>query len=304
MNIDFDYFKKTFQNKEVKEFKNKLSESPIVSVLVVTYQHVNYIEQCLDGILMQQTTFPFEILLGEDASTDGTREICLEYAQKYPDKIRLFLHHRENNIKINGTPTGRFNFLYNFYSAKGKYIALCEGDDYWTDPLKLQKQVDFLEGNTSYSYCGHNTFNQRDRQLVPNKRKSKIIDFKIIIKSNLLNTASLVFRKSAIQKIPRFFCDLSAGDWALQLIAIKYGPGYILPDFMSVYRIHSLGIWNQLNPTEQGKLGVATLTSMKRIYTKRKERILINNAIYQRKIDFGVVKNDFFSKLKFYINLR
>src|SRR5690606_25596514 len=109
-----------------------------------------YIRECLDSILMQKTDFPFEILLGEDASTDGTREISIEYADKYPDKIRLFLHHRENNIEILGTPTGRFNSLYNLFSARGTFIALCEGDDFWTDEKKLQKQYEFMVTNPDY----------------------------------------------------------------------------------------------------------------------------------------------------------
>ena len=143
--MDFQNFKKKYQKIKPEEVVNTTASEPLVSICVQTYQHVDFIKDCLDGILKQETSFPFEILLGEDASTDGTREICLEYAEKYPDKIRLFLHHRENNIKINGKPTGRFIFLYNMFSARGKYIALCEGDDYWTDPLKLQKQVGFLE---------------------------------------------------------------------------------------------------------------------------------------------------------------
>src|SRR6478735_1262142 len=110
--MNFKEFKEKYQFKEVEEYPSKANTNPLVSVCVQTYQHVNYIKECLDGILMQQTDFPFEVLLGEDQSTDGTREICIEYAQKYPDKIRLFLHHRENNIKINGRQTGKFNFLY------------------------------------------------------------------------------------------------------------------------------------------------------------------------------------------------
>ena len=104
------------------------------------------LRDCLDGILMQKTDFPYEIIIGEDGSTDGTREICIEYANKYPNLIRLFLRDRNvshltnkdgNDIMLNG----KFQKLH----ARGKYYAPCEGDDYWTDPYKLQKQVDFLE---------------------------------------------------------------------------------------------------------------------------------------------------------------
>lgn len=141
-----------YQKVPVTEVENSTEgKNPLVSVSVQAYQHEKYIRKCLDGILMQQTSFPFEILIGDDGSTDGTREICLEYAQKYPDKIRLFLHKRENNIAINGKASGRFNLLHSLYHVRGKYFARCEGDDYWTDPLKLQKQVDFLEDNSDYA---------------------------------------------------------------------------------------------------------------------------------------------------------
>lgn len=126
------------------------SGQPLVSVCVQTYNHEPYIEECLVGILSQQTTFEYEILLGEDNSSDKTREICMDIADRYPDKIRLFLHDRSNVIYMGETATGRYNFLYNLKSAKGKYLAICEGDDYWTDNLKLQKQVDYLEKNPDY----------------------------------------------------------------------------------------------------------------------------------------------------------
>lgn len=148
--MNFEQFLEKYQKVPVEEYPNQVPENPVVSVCVQTYQHAPFIRECLDSILMQKTDFPFEILLGDDDSTDGTREICIEYADKYPDKIRLFLHHRENNIEILGTPTGRFNSLYNFFSANGAYIAICEGDDYWVDYLKLQKQVEILDKHTQY----------------------------------------------------------------------------------------------------------------------------------------------------------
>ena len=100
--MTFQEFKDQYEKVPVKECPNTVSGNPLVSVCVQTYQHAPYIKECLDGILMQETDFNFEVLLGDDSSTDGTREICLEYARKYPDKIRLFLHHRENNINIGG----------------------------------------------------------------------------------------------------------------------------------------------------------------------------------------------------------
>ena len=128
---------------------------PLVSVCCITYNHVHYVKDALDGFLIQKTDFPYEICLGEDESNDGTREICKEYAEKYPDKIRLFLRSRKDVIYINGHATGRYNFIETLKECKGKYIALCEGDHYWTEPTKLQKQVDFLEANESYVMSFH-----------------------------------------------------------------------------------------------------------------------------------------------------
>lgn len=127
---------------------------PLVSITVITYQHKLYIRQCLDGILMQKVNFSYEIIIGEDGSVDGTREICEEYAIRYPDRIRLF--NRNRNLSQYKTDEGkiiRFNGIWNRMSCRGQYIAFCEGDDYWTDPLKLQKQVDILLQDSNIGLC-------------------------------------------------------------------------------------------------------------------------------------------------------
>lgn len=125
--------------------------TPQVSICCITYNHVQFIRKCLDGFLMQQTDFPIEILIHDDCSTDGTTEIIKEYAAKYPELI--FPIYEKINQYQNGK-SAEIDF-YNYRRARGKYIAYCEGDDYWTDPLKLQKQVDFMEANPEYSVCFH-----------------------------------------------------------------------------------------------------------------------------------------------------
>lgn len=128
--------------------------TPLVSVVVTTYQHGSYITECLDSILMQEIKFPVEIIIGDDGSVDGTQEICKEYAKKYSDKIRLFIRDR-NLSQYSDTKNRiiRFNGVWNRMSARGKYIAICEGDDYWIDPSKLQKQIDLLEADSKYGLC-------------------------------------------------------------------------------------------------------------------------------------------------------
>jgi len=156
--LDFERFKSRYQKAEVQEFPNRVTDvmsEPLLSVVLVTYQHGNFIESAIESILVQETTFPFEIIIGDDESSDGTREICREYAERYPDRIRLFLHTRENNIKILGRPTGIFQIAYNLLNARGKYLALTSGDDYWCDPKKLKTQVQYLEAHSETSYTYH-----------------------------------------------------------------------------------------------------------------------------------------------------
>jgi glycosyltransferase involved in cell wall biosynthesis len=127
--------------------------NPLVSVCVPTFNHAEFISSCIESIIIQETDFPFEILIGEDDSTDGTREICLELAQTRQDKIRLFLRKKEDKIVLFGRKSGRGDHLGLYGSSRGKYICICDGDDLWNDPLKLQKQVDAMEKYTSASMC-------------------------------------------------------------------------------------------------------------------------------------------------------
>ncbi|WP_303340819.1 glycosyltransferase, partial [uncultured Muribaculum sp.] len=122
---------------------------PLVSISCITYNHASYIKECIDGFLMQKTNFNFEVLIHDDHSTDGTEEIIKEYAKQYPDIIKP-LFEKENQYSL-GKPIG--SAVWNLPRARGEYIAICEGDDYWTDPYKLQKQVDFLESHPDYGMC-------------------------------------------------------------------------------------------------------------------------------------------------------
>ncbi|MFW5983501.1 MAG: glycosyltransferase, partial [bacterium] len=175
-----------------------------------------------------------------------TREICIEYAKKHPDKIRLFLHRRENVIIIGGQPTGRFNFLYNLKEARGKYIALCEGDDYWTDPHKLQKQVDFLENHTEYSACAHDVDVFFEDEF---KRKIYFYNKDMHYFNEAMHyfypTCSVVFRANLINENNVKLLSnpkLRGGDKLLQMIFFKFGPIKYIDQKMGVYRKHASGV--------------------------------------------------------------
>lgn len=247
--MNFQEFKEKYQKVEVPEYPNSVLDAipePIVSVRVSTYMHAKYIKECLDGILMQKTSFPFEILIGEDQSSDGTREICIEYAKKYPNQIRLILHKRENNIHINGRPTAKFQGIYTSYLCRGKYSAVVEGDDYWTDPEKLQKQVMYLENHPDCSFTCHDVEIVYEDvpevfpfQTVWNKNE---IYFPDVFNHHFVSFLSIVYRRSMLSTPPAWFSQAVVGDIPLVLVLAHKGYGYYFTEKMGVKRKNPGGV--------------------------------------------------------------
>lgn len=221
--------------------------TPLVSVTVTTYQHVNYIRECLEGVLMQKTDFPYEIILGEDGSTDGTQEICKEYAERYSNNIRLFIRDRKLSqyLKKDGS-TIRFNGVWNRMSARGKYVAWCEGDDYWTDPLKLQKQVDFMESHPDYSLCFHATdciyAHSNFSYLIIKKDSCDFtIEDLILGGGGFMATNSMLFRSEYVRDVSAWVIKAPVGDLPLMLLLGTNGKVHYIDEIMSVYRVSSGG---------------------------------------------------------------
>jgi glycosyltransferase involved in cell wall biosynthesis len=180
--LDFDQFKSTYQKVKVEEYPNKVLEDvpePKISVHIITFQHERFIRQAIESVLMQKVEVPWEIIIGDDESTDGTREICIEYAKKYPSLIRLFLHKRDNNIKLFDKPTHLFQYYYNSFNCRGKYLAICSGDDYWTDENKLQKQYDVIANDNSCALIYHKWKYSLSNTAQKNKNKSIDKEFDI-----------------------------------------------------------------------------------------------------------------------------
>ena len=195
------------QDEIIKAWKNTSSSDPLVSISCITYNHINYIEQCLDGFLEQETDYPFEILIHDDCSTDGTTEIIQKYSTKYPDIIKP-MYETENQYQ-QGKPAG--SLIWNIPRAKGKYIALCEGDDYWIDENKLQMQVDFLEKNPEYGMCytNFNLVSEKSKNIKQKALDTKKWDLKNwIISPGYTCPPSWCYRKELIKKIPKIdSCD-------------------------------------------------------------------------------------------------
>ncbi|MCQ2743335.1 MAG: glycosyltransferase [bacterium] len=216
-----------------------------VSIHCITYNHAKFIRQALDGFVMQKTNFKFEVLIHDDASTDGTAEIIKEYEKKYPNIIKPI--YQTENQWSKGVSISK---IFQWPRIQGKYVALCEGDDYWTDPHKLQKQVDFLEAHPEYSICFHPVQviwenGEHKSSIYPSKSKIKRCmknPFEQLLKVNYIQTNSVMYRWR--KDICEVFPDkIIPGDWYMHLVHAQVGKISYLPDVMSVYRKHEGGIW-------------------------------------------------------------
>lgn len=221
-----------------------------LSVCVPTYNHEQYIGQMLEGALMQQTSFDFEIVIGDDASTDATPDIIRRYSAEKPGVIRAFLHSVNQGPKEPREFAGRNNVLQLLKACRGEYVAMCEGDDYWTDPLKLQKQVDFLDQNPDFAVCHHNMeviyedgspshfFNAPDQKAI-----STIED--LLEDKWFMATASWVYRNPFLtEDFAEWHAKAAAGDWAIMFQLAARGKIGYLNETMGVYRKHSAGLSN------------------------------------------------------------
>jgi glycosyltransferase involved in cell wall biosynthesis len=210
-----------------------------VSICCLTYNHRPFIKECLEGFLIQKCNFKFEVLIYDDASTDGTSEIILEYQSKFPDIIKPIIQ-----IENQYSKGVKVNSFYNFSRAKGKYIAICEGDDYWFDESKLQKQIDFLESNYDYTMCFHSS---KVIQQVKDVKKDfpKVEDREYLTDELFIKwltpTASIVFRSDVLDE--RILSKrLVGGDRSLSLLCSDKGKIMGMSDEMSAYRVHLGGI--------------------------------------------------------------
>ena len=212
---------------------------PIVSVVMITYGHENYISEAIRGVFMQKTDFPVEFIISNDHSPDNSDLLIKELIKEAPENFTVHYHFHEKNMGM--MP----NFVWSLNSAKGKYIALCEGDDYWTDENKLQKQFDFLETNPDYAICFHRTDDLLNDKLVQLNytyagAEEKTFTTAHIIKNNIIHTPSAVLRN--LGKIPDWFLELQMGDYPLYLLTSLKGKIKYLPEMMAVYRA-GVGVW-------------------------------------------------------------
>lgn len=211
-----------------------------VSVLMLTYNQERYIDAAIRSVMLQKTDFPFELVIGNDASTDATGRICEAWQRKYPD--RIVLQNRTRNLGL------QQNFIQTYAHCRGKYIAICEGDDFWTSKLKLQRQANFLDTHPDYALCFHrviNYYEDRGTKSLSNGGQKTDTDILDLARSNYISNVSVCFRNRLFGELPRWFDRVSTYDYALHLLNAQYGKIHYMRRPMAVYRQRSTAIWSE-----------------------------------------------------------
>lgn len=223
------------------------NQEVLVTIRCCAYNHERFIRQCLEGFVMQKTDFRFEAIVHDDASTDNTAAIIREYAEKYPDIIKPIYETENQYSKHDGSLTRIMNA-----HTRGKYVAMCEGDDYWTDPYKIQKQVDFLESHPDYVMCSSRFDKYWQESGVLEEDPDKDFEGADYDLQNLIGgkwltqTLTVMYRRSALdlKHYARYGMSL---DMILFYELLKHGKGYCFPEVMGVYRYHEGGVWSEVS---------------------------------------------------------
>lgn len=259
-------------------FNGKVSGASVcdcmVSVSCITFNHGGYLRQALDSFLMQEADFSFEILIHDDASTDDTIDIIKEYQSRYPDTIRPVFE--EENQYSRGI--SNISGVFNFPRARGRYIAMCEGDDFWTDKHKLKRQVDIMEAHSEVSLCCHaadivsedGAF-RTESSIRPFSETGIIDSADFIAKRTNIPTASMLFRTEYAKRLPEWYYNCPVGDIPLQLFMLQNGTAYYIDEPMSAYRMGRAGSWGDMmdNASDAEKLKArweAHYEAMRRLY--------------------------------------
>ena len=221
-----------------------MSQAPKVSVVMITYNHERFIEEAVRSALHQVVPFEYEILVSDDASRDQTPSILRRLDAEFPGRLKLTL--RPQNVGM--LP----NFTQTVQACQGKYIAILEGDDYWTSPDKLRKQVEFLDAHPDYSMCHHNALRAVEGaaepfalcHTKPYPAKQTLKDF---MRGNPVVTCTAMLRRGLIPTIPDWYYQLKMGDWSLHILNAQQGPVGYIDEVMAAYRIHSASNWSSRN---------------------------------------------------------
>jgi glycosyltransferase involved in cell wall biosynthesis len=238
---------------------------------MITYNHARYIAQALDSVLMQKVNFDYEILVGEDCSTDDTRSILQQYESMFPDKLHVITS--EKNVGM--LP----NLVRTLKSSNGEYIALLEGDDYWTAPDKLQRQVDFLDQHPECALCFHNVTaffenGSREPALMCPPDQKELATIEDIMRVNFIPTCSAMYRNCLLPDFPDWYTQLKMGDWTLFILIAQYGKIGYINQIMGVYRQHASGTWSGRSRASQLKETLIAYDCLKQYFGSRYDGLI------------------------------
>lgn len=242
-----------------------------VSVIMITYNHSLYIKEAIESILSQVTDFEFELIISNDKSTDDTDQIIKETLAQNPNRHKAKYINHETNLGM--MP----NFVAALGTSSGKYIALCEGDDYWCDDQKLQIQADFLENNPDFSICFHNVNLLTSSGMKEDNRKKKIPEIstiKDIAKNNYIHTPSVMYRNYLIKEFPKYFTEAPIGDYFLHMLNAQHGKIKYIDKIMAVYRIHDTSYWSSKKYEEQQAVMIDFLNKLKTFFDDDIQKII------------------------------
>lgn len=219
-----------------------------VSVCMITYNQEKFVAQAINSVLMQKTSFDYELIIGDDNSIDTTLSIIQDFKNKYPEKITL-LQSKNNTGPVN-------NFLRTLKSCQGQYIAILEGDDYWTSENKLQEQTDFLESNLDFMICFtsteaiNNTSSKINYLIPPEKYQNRISSIVDLLQCNYIATCSIMYRNHILSEIPGWIATLKMGDYPLSILIAQYGFIGFIDKIMARYRMHDKSYYSSNKPIE------------------------------------------------------
>ena len=261
------------------------SSPPLVSICCITYNHESYLRDTVNSFLMQETEFPFEIIIHDDASLDGTPDIIKQYCEKYPGIIRMILQ-KENQYSKGGLIYQRFVFPL----ARGKYIALCEGDDYWTDKTKLQKQVAFLETNPDYviTYTDCRPFDESGVLDVDYRGARRDLDSIELQQATPIFTLTTCFR-NLLREVPQDLMSARFGDLVMWSQLGHFGKGKYMPEIEpSAYRVHGGGVHSPKSIKEKVTMALITRSALFAYYQRNRNSVL--SRYFFRKMMYSYVK--------------
>ena len=245
----------------------------LLSVRLMVFNHESYIREAMEGILKQKTTFPIEVVVGDDFSTDNSLAIISEYKNTTHIHFKILERKIGDDYWQNRQKIGRLHNFYNIIeNCTGKYIALLDGDDFWTDSLKLQKQVDFLENNDDFSICFHNMkianeSNPLNLEFTNTKNQESVSNIvNLAAKGNFIFTASAVFRKPTAA-YPEWLIHLPIGDYPLHLYNAQFGKIKYMDQVMGGYRVHDSGAWGVFSKEKQYERWIPTLYGLENKFT-------------------------------------